>query len=185
MKWAIRHSNENAHGCLQRLQTSMQKSLRRASCAVGAFRIGCGNSYCIHKVISQRCVYPVPDQPFDAGRIVTFPLRIDRQRNIRGPAGNCAGRDDNRIAHSLISTTAPIEHSRQHRHVEVGLVVDPDLALSAMQAMEATNALGNCPTPRHRQRQKQSVQAGIIKSLSDASSGRRQYPFFIIGDCRC
>ena len=183
MESAIRRSSGSVPSWPASLQAAIQKCLRRASCAIGALGIGRQNSYGTNKEISQRRVHSVSDQPLDTGRIVTLPLRVGRQRNVCRPSRNRAGRNDDRVAYGLISATAPIEHSRQQRHVEVGIVIDPDLALSVIQAMQATGILGNCPTPRHWQRKKQRIQPGIIKPLSDISAGRQQYSLFIIREC--
>src|ERR1700731_3505880 len=48
---------------------------------------------------------------------------------------------------SFVSAATPIEHSRQHGHVQVGVVVDPYLTLAVIQAMQPSDVLRNRSSP--------------------------------------
>ncbi len=175
---------EAPHRRRQHFQAAIQKRLRRASRTIGAFGFGRDNSYGVNKEICQRGIHSVSDQPLDTCRIFTFPLRVDGQGDVCRPSWNGAGRQENRVAHGFITSTTPIEHSRQHGRIEVGIIVDPNLALPIIEPVQATNVLSNCPMPRHWQREEQRIESGIIKSLANISAGRQQYSLFVNGDIR-
>ena len=48
-----------------------------------------------------------------------------------------------------------------------------------MQPMESARILSNRATPRHRQREKQSVQTRIVEALSEITSSCQQNTLFI------
>ena len=53
-----------------------------------------------------------------------------------------------------------------------------------MQAVQPAGILGDGSAPRHRQRQEQRVQPGIVESFADVSPGGQQHPLFILGNGR-
>src|SRR5216683_8119584 len=53
----------------------------------------------------------------------------------------------------FVMVTAAVEHSRQHRYVEIRVVVDAHLPLVMKESMQPTNVLRDRPLPRDRQRQ--------------------------------
>ena len=91
---------------------------------------------CVGEQPRQRQVKPIADEPPHAGRIPALPVRIDGKRDLGGPAGHRAGRQQDRIAHRLIAAATPIEHPGQHRHVQIGIIVDLHLALAVVQSMQ-------------------------------------------------
>ena len=70
---------------------------------------------------------------------------------------------------------AAIKHPRQHRHVEVGVVVHAHFTLAVIEAVQPAGILRNRPVPRNRQRQKKRIQPGVIKTLAHiTASGQDQ-----------
>ena len=69
------------------------------------------------------------------------------QRHVRRPARNGAGRNDNRVADNLIAAATAIEHSRQHGHIQVRVVVDPDVTLAIVEALKPADVLRDRPPP--------------------------------------
>ena len=136
----------------------------------------------VDEEIRQRRIDAVANEPPHAGRIIVLPLGIDGQRDLGRPAGHGAGRQQNRIAHRLVAAAATIEHPRQHRHVQVGVVVDADLALAIVQAVQAADVLRNRPAPRNGQREKQGIQPRIVEPFADVSPRGEQDPLLVLGN---
>jgi hypothetical protein len=67
---------------------------------------------------------------------------------------------------------SPVEHSRQHRHVQIGIVVDAHLALAVVQTMRSAGVLRDRSSPRDRKRQKQRVQTRIVEPLANVLTSR-------------
>ena len=130
----------------------------------------------------ERRIDAVSNEPSHAARVVALPHRVRWQDDIRGPARDRAGRKEDRVADGLVAAATPIEHSRQHRHVEVGIVVDAHLSLAVVEPMESARVLRDRASPRDRQRQKQRVQARIVESLSDVFAGGKNDSCFIARD---
>jgi hypothetical protein len=51
------------------------------------------------------------------------------------------------LTDSFVPAATPIEHSRQHGHVQVGVVVNPYLTLAVIQAMQPSDVLRNRSLP--------------------------------------
>jgi hypothetical protein len=134
--------------CLdQRVQSSIEERLGGAPRAIGTFcfwrnRTGGGDEQ-----VREWRVNPISNESTHAGSVVAFPERISRQRHACGPARNGARRKDNRIADGLIAATPAIEHSRQHGHVQVGVIVDPYLTFAIVEAMQPADVLRDRPSP--------------------------------------
>ena len=90
-------------------------------CTLGVFRHGPGG---VHEQARHRRVDAVSYEPSHATGVIAFPDRIGRKNDIGRPPWNGAGRKKDGVADSLIPATSPIKHSRKHRHVEIGVVVD-------------------------------------------------------------
>ncbi|EXI75343.1 MAG: hypothetical protein AW07_01244 [Candidatus Accumulibacter sp. SK-11] len=101
----------------------------------------------MHEQLAERRVHPVAQQALDAGGIFALPFRFDRKRHLGRPAGHRAGRQQNGVPDRFVALAAPVEHPRQHRHIEVGVVVDADLPLAVVQAMQTAGILGNRSSP--------------------------------------
>src|SRR5216684_5533502 len=151
---------------------------------MGAFGCGRNRTSRGHEQVGERRVNAVANESTHAASVVAFPQRIGRQWYIRGPARNGARWNDNRVADSLVPAATPIEHSRQHGHVQVGVVVDSYLTLAVIQAMQPSDVLRNRSPPRDRQRQEQRVQARIVESLSDVFASRQDDATFFPWDGR-
>ena len=134
--------------------------------------------------IRQRHVDPVANQPPHAGGIIVLPLRIHRQRDLRRPAGHGAGRQQDRVAHRLVAAAAAVEHPGQHRHVQIGIVIDADLALAVVQPVQAAHILGDGAPPRNGQRQKQRVEPRVVEAFANVFARGQQHALFVFGDGR-
>ena len=55
------------------------------------------------------------------------------------------------IANRTISTQASLEHARKHRHIPVDIVINANLGLVGMKAVESSGLLSQCSFPGHRQ----------------------------------
>ncbi len=168
----------------QRLQPSIEECLGRASCAIGAFGFRRNRTSGRHEQVRERRINAVANESTNAGSVVAFPEWISRQRHVCRPARNGARGEDNRVTDGLVAAATAIEHSRQHRHVQVGVVVDPYLTL----AVERRCSL---PTycaivPRHETGSvKNSVSKRIVEPLSDVFASRQDdAPFFPRDGCQ-
>ena len=70
----------------------------------------------------------------------------------------------------------------QHGHVQVGVVVDANFALSVIETVKPSRILRNRSMRGHRQRQKQCVQPRIIESLADVTASRENDSSFFRGN---
>ena len=72
-----------------------------------------------------------------------------------------------------MNAAAPLEHPREHRHFEVGVIVDAHLTLAFAQTVQPARVLRDSAAPRHGKRQEQRVQARIVEALADVpTSGK-------------
>ena len=78
------------------------------------------------KELCQGRIDAIVDEAADTGGVVGFPLWIERERNVRGPTRQRAGRKKDGIADGFVAITAAIKHPRQHRDIEVCVVEDLD-----------------------------------------------------------
>ena len=115
-------------------------------------------------------------------RVISLPNRIGRKNDIGRPPWNGAGRKKDRVADSLVPATSPIKHSRQHGHVEIGVIVDAHLALPVVQTMQPARVLRDRSPPRDRKRQKQRVQTWVVESLANVLAGREDDSPFLPRD---
>ena len=132
----------------------------------------------------ERRIDAIPHEPAYAARVVALPDRIRRQHDVGRPSGNRARRQQHGVADGLIAPAAPVEHSCEHRHVEIRVVVDADLALAVVEAVQAAGVLRDRASPRDRQRQEQRVEAGIIEPFADVLAGRQDDPRLVAGNGR-
>ena len=107
-----------------------------------------------------------------------------RQDDIDGPSWDRTRRQQNTIADRFVAAATSVEHPRQHRHIQIGVVVHPHFPLSLMQAVQPTGVLGDRAAPRDGQRQEQRVQACVVESLSDVPAGCHHHPAFPTRDGR-
>ncbi len=84
----------------------------------------------------QRRIYAIAHQAAHAGGVLALPVGIDGKWHIRRPARHGAARKLHRVANRFVAATAAIEHPRQHRHVEISVVVDAHFALAVIEAMQ-------------------------------------------------
>ena len=81
-----------------------------------------------------------------------------------------------------ISAQAPFEHACKHGYITVNIIVDANLGLVGVEAVESAGVLNKCSFPGYRQSQKQRVQSRIVKPFSNITPGCKNQPFFVIGD---
>jgi hypothetical protein len=108
-----------------------------------------------------------------------LPTRIGGKRNVRGPAWHRTGRQYDRVADGFIASAAPIEHPRQHRHIQICIVVDADFAFAVEEPVQPPRVLRDRPAPRHREREHQRVEPRVVESFADVLAGRQQNAFLI------
>jgi hypothetical protein len=168
----------------QRVQSPIEERLGCTSCprcTLGVFRHSPGG---VHEQARQRRVDAVSNEPSHATGVIALPERIGRKNDIGRPPWHGAGRKKDRVADSLIPATAPIKHSRQHRYVEIGVVVDAHLAFPVVQTMQPAGVLRDRPPPRDRKRQKQRVQTRVVESLANVLASRKDdSPFVTRNGC--
>ena len=104
-----------------------------------------------------------PERDAHTGRVLVLPLGIDRKRNVGGPTRHGAGRQQDRVAHRLVATAATVEHPREHRHIQVGVVIDSHLLLAVVQTVQSADVLGNRPAPGN---------GNVKKSVSSRASSK-------------
>jgi len=68
---------------------------------------------------------------------------VERRRAI----GNGAGGQQNRIAERFIAAAPPVEHSSQHWHVQIGVIIHPHFAFAVVEAMKPAHVLSNGASP--------------------------------------
>ena len=68
---------------------------------------------------------------------------------------------------------------RKHRHLAVYVVVDPDLGLARVEAMQPAGVLDEGALPRDRQRQKERVQAGVVEALANVPTRGQDEALFV------
>src|SRR5204862_6494796 len=83
-----------------------------------------------------------------------------------------------------VAAQAFLEHPGEDGDVAVDVVVDADLYLPRMQAMEATRILHQRALPRDRHREKERVEPRVVESFTDVAAGRDEQPRFSVWDGR-
>jgi hypothetical protein len=131
----------------QRLETSIQECLGRASRPIVAFGPRRNRPSHRREQVRERRIDTVPNESSHTGGVIAFPQWIGGQSDVCRPARNGAGWKNDRVADGFVPAATPIEHSRQHRHVQVGVIVDPYLTLAVMEAMQPPDVLRNRPSP--------------------------------------
>src|SRR5204863_7751010 len=122
--------------CLgQRFQTAIEKRLGRTSRAFGAFCFWRNRMSGCHEQVREGRIDAVANESPNAGSVVTFPEWVSGQRHVCRPARNGARGEDNCVTDGFVAAAPAIEHSRQHRHIEVSVVVDLYLTLTVVEAM--------------------------------------------------
>ena len=121
--------------------------------------------------IPERSIHAIADQAVDTGGVVLFPKGIDGQRDIDRPAGQGAGRQQDGVADRLVAGAALVEHAGKHRDIEVGVIVDADLALAIVEAMEAAGILGDDAAPGDRHGEEQGVEPRVVETFADEFAG--------------
>src|SRR5690606_6968592 len=86
------------------------------------------------------------------------------------------------VAHGAIALHALVEHASQHGHVAIDVVVDADLGLVAVPAMQAARVLYEGAFPRDGHREKERVEASVVESLTEEPSSCQQKALLAIGD---
>ena len=125
--------------------------------------------------MGQRRIDAVANESPHAPGILALPCRIDGKRNVRRPAGHGTCRKLQCVAHRFIASTTAVEHPRQHRDVQVSVVVDAHLALAVMQPVQSTDVLRDRSMPGDGKRQEQGVEPGVVESLADVAAGRQEH----------
>ena len=136
----------------------------------------------VNEQAGERRVNAISDESSYAAGIVALPHRVRRKNHIGGPSRYGAGWQENRVPDGFITAAASVEHPRQHRHIEIGVVVDAHLALAVVEAMQPAGVLGDGSSPRDWKRQKQRVQPRIVESLSDVLASGQDDPCLIARD---
>src|SRR5262245_5177524 len=136
----------------------------------------------MHEQGRQRRVDAVSNEPSHATGVITLPDGIRRENDIGRPTRDGAGRQKDRVANRLVPATPPVKHSRQHRHVEIGVVVDTHLALAVVETMQSAGILRDGSSPGYGKRQKQRVQPGIVESLANVLASREYDSPFVARD---
>src|SRR6266853_372180 len=70
-------------------------------------------------------------------------------------------------------------HASQHGDRYIRVVVNLDLALVLVEAMQRAHVLLQRSFPRNRRRKKKRVQACVVKSLAKVTSSSQDHPWFI------
>ena len=76
---------------------------------------------------------------------------------------------------SPVAAAALVEHAYQHRDVEIAVVVDANVLLVLVKAIQAPDVLGNGAAPRNGHGQEQGVEAGIVDPLPDEPTRCQQH----------
>ena len=125
--------------------------------------------------VGRRFHYAIAQRASQACPVPVLPAPIGGQRDADRPAGCGAGGDGDRIADRFVAAAALVEHACQHRDVEIGVVVDANVLLLLVKAMQASDVLGNGAAPRNGHGQEQGVEAGIVEPLPDEPTRCQQY----------
>ena len=183
---ATRASNSNSiwAAAWAVFQAPEQKRLGRAPRPRESVRVGRDRANGVHEEGGQRAVYAIANQSADAPRVIALPDRIRRKCHVSGPARNRAGWQQHRVANGFIASAPPVEHPSEHRHVDVGVVVDAHLALGIVQPVQSTGVLGHRAGPRHGKCQEQRVQPCIVEPLTHVLAGRQHHPALLGGNRR-
>ena len=74
-----------------------------------------------------------------------------------------------------------VVHAREHRDIEIGVVIDADFRFSGVKSVQTPGLLGERAFPRDRHRQEQCVKTGVIEPLSQITACGHHYSSFLIG----
>ena len=129
IKWnRQRHIQLESSSCFrQRLESSKEEFLRGTACAVRAFGAGIRLSRNVNEELGQRGVNTVTNKTAHTGRKFALPQRVDRQWYLWRPTRHGAPGDQYGVSHGFIARTSPVEHPRQHGHVQIRVIVYADL----------------------------------------------------------
>src|SRR5215472_11734579 len=82
----------------------------------------------------------------------------------------------NAVANGTVTLQPTLVHSGEHGNVRIHIVIDLDDMLIVVQTMQPTNILLKSSLPGDRHRQEESIQAGIVESLTDIAACRKNHP---------
>ena len=82
-----------------------------------------------------------------------------------------SGASSSCVADRAVAPQPSLEHPEEHRHIAVDVIVDPDLGLAGMEAMQPARVLHERALPGDRQREEQRVEARIVEALADVATG--------------
>lgn len=116
--------------------------------AAGAVRGVAERARGVDEERGERLIHTVADEPLNAGCVVDFPLRVDRQRDVCGPSGERAGGQQERVADGFVSGAAAVEHSQEHWRVEVAVIIDLHDSFAVMETVPSPDVLGDGAAPR-------------------------------------
>lgn len=136
----------------------------------------------VDEELSEGLVDAVADEAADAGGVILFPLRIEGEWDLDGPAGEGAGGEKDGVADGFVASAAAVEHAGEHRDVEVGVVVNLDHLLAMVETMESAGVLRDGPAPGDGHGEEEGVEAGVIETFADEFSGGDDDTRFIFGD---
>src|SRR5262245_54084101 len=102
------------------------------------------------KQVRQRDINAIANQTANTRSVIALPCWIDGQWNFRRPTRQRTSRKQNGVSERLISATTFVEHSREHRHVEIGVIVNPHFSFGFVSPMKSANVLGDRSSPGNR-----------------------------------
>ena len=122
------------------------------------------------KEIGTARIHAIAGEAADAGLEPLLPEIVRRQFHAGGPARDGAGRQFHGVPLGFVGAAALFEHARQHRHIDVGVIVHAHFALAFMQAMQTPDILRDGASPGNGHGQKKRVEARLVEALPDEST---------------
>ena len=102
-------------------------------------------------------------------------MRINGQHDFGRPARNRTARYQDRVSHGFIPGTTSVEHTGQHRYIQIRIVIHTDFRLAFVQAVQTTDVLRDGAAPGYRQRQKQRIQPRVVETFADVAPRGQQH----------
>lgn len=136
----------------------------------------------VDEELSQGLVDAITDEAADAGGVVLFPLGIEGEGDLDGPAREGTGGEENGVADGFVAGTAAVEHARKHGDVEVGVVVNLDDFFAMVEAVKSSGVLGDGAAPGDGHGEEEGVEAGVVEAFADEFSGGDDDAGFVLGN---
>src|SRR5215467_6560794 len=83
------------------------------------------------------------------------------------------------VPQSRVSRQPLLVHTNQHWDGYIGVVINLDLRLVIVEAMQAAHVLLQRAFPRNRSHKEKCIQPSVVESLPQVASGGENYPRFI------